>query len=173
MLVEASRKDSFGGSLLQTGVLPAAFYYGARHAIKHVCISCGQEVEALFGYGSKQMVELGDMSRQGFNENRAQLDVVGKLFGQYLYHEVDMNGFESYLYQSDPDEQKGAMLNVAYYRCPHCQAQYLVSYQDQLKEDRPPFEPDEILIDKVFRVEFDHNGLLQALGQVRADAATE
>lgn len=165
MLVEAGKKDKFVGTLVQPGVLPFVFYYGERRTIQHACTNCGLEVAAEFAYG-KQMIGVGALARQDFNENRAQLDVVGKLFNQYLYHTIDVNGYESYLYQSDPDNSKGALFNVSYYRCAHCQAQYLVLYQPQLKEERPPFEPDEILIKQIFQVEFDHTELLSALNRL-------
>lgn len=164
MLVEASKKDRFIGTLVQTGTLPFIFNYGDRRTLQHACTNCGLEVTAEFAYG-KQMIGFGALARQDFNENRAQLDIVGKLFKQYLYHTIDDNGFESYLYQSDPDHEKGALLNVSYYRCPHCQAQYLVLYQPQLKEERPPFEPDEILIEQILQVEFDHAELLRVLNR--------
>jgi hypothetical protein len=172
MRVEASKKDSFRGTLVQAGVLPFIFFYGESRTLKHTCAKCGLEVQADFGYGSKQLIGLGRLSRQGFNENRAQLDVIGKLFNQFLYHKVDSNGFESYLYQSDPDNNKGALLSVAYYRCAHCQAQYLVLYQNQLKEERPPFEPDEILIKSIYQVVFDHEELLRILNRPRIATAS-
>ena len=172
MLVEASKKDSFSGTLVQSGTLPFTFYYGERHTLVHTCAKCGTSVEAGFWYGSKQLIALGSLSRQDFFENKTQLDVVGKLFEQHLFHEIDVNGFESYLYLTDPENGKGALLNAAYYRCSHCQAQYLVLYQNQLKEERPPFEPDEILIDKVFQVEFDHEGFLLALNRLKMDVGS-
>lgn len=170
MRVEPSKKDKFVGTLVQTGTLPFIFYYGDRRTLQHTCTNCGLEVAAEFAYG--KIIGLGALAKEDFNENRAQLDVVGRLFNQYLYHTVDANGLESYLYQSDPDENEGALLNVAYYRCPHCQAQYLVLYQNQLKEERPPFEPDEILIEQIFQVAFDHDELLKLLNRSPALAAS-
>lgn len=171
LLVEASERDNFRGTLAQAGVLPFIFYYGNRRTITHTCLNCGLVVEAEFGYGSKQLIGLGSLSRQDFNENRAQLDVVGKLFDQYLYHNTDENGFESYLYKSGSKSSGEALLSAAYYCCSHCQAQYLMLYQMQPKEHIPPFEPDEILIEKIYQVAFDHDGLMRALGLTQAMTA--
>ncbi|UYZ64408.1 hypothetical protein [Hymenobacter weizhouensis] len=88
---------------------------------------------------------------------------MGRLFNQYLHHKVDGSGFESYLYLSNDNPEKGALLNVFYYRCAHCQAQYLVLYQTQLKDDRPLFEPNEILIKSIYQVAFDHDKLTEIL----------
>ena len=164
MRVEAGKRDPFFGTLVQSATPPSKFYYGERRTLQHSCSTCGLSVEAEFAFG-KQLIGLGSLSRQDFNENRAQLDIVGKLFHQHLDNELDSNGFESYLYLTHPDPDRGALLNVSYYRCPHCQAQYLVSYQRQIKDERPPFEPDEILIDKVFGVAFDHEELLRVLNR--------
>ena len=170
MLVAASKKDRFVGTLIQTEGLPAIFYYGERRTLQHTCTNCGLGVVTEFTSG-QQMVGFGALAEQNFNRNGAQLDVVGKLFRQYLYHAIDVNGFESYLYQSDPDESKGALLSVAYYRCLHCQAQYLVLYQNQLKEERPPFDPDKILIERILQVEFNHTELLRILNHSQVAAA--
>jgi len=164
MLVEPSKKDTFSSELLQAGTLPHIFCYGDRRTLQHTCAHCGLKVATEFTYG-KQMIGFGALARQDFNDNKAQLDIIGKLFGQYLYQEIDNNGLESYLYQSDPDSNKGALLNVAYYRCLHCQSQYLVLYQNQLKEERPPFEPDEILIEQILQVRFDEPALLKVLNR--------
>ena len=172
MVVEASDRDSFAGTFIQDGVLPFVFYYGDSRVIRHQCLKCALIVEAEAGYGSKEFVSLGRLSRQGFHENRAQLDVVGRLFDQYLHHEIDSNGFETYLYQISPDDDKGAVLSVAYYRCNHCQTQYLVLYQNQFKEHIPPFEPDEILIEKIYQVAFDHDELLRVLNKTVVPTAT-
>ena len=160
MLVEAGKHDVFLGQAVQTGTLPFIFSYGKRRTLKHRCLNCKLEVAVDFGYGG-QVLAGSDLSRQGFHENRILLDAVGNLFEQYLFHEIDVNGFESYLYQTDPDNNKGALLDVAYYRCAHCQAQYLALYQLQLKDERPPFEPDEILISKVYQVALDHEKFMQ------------
>lgn len=160
MLVEAGKHDAFQGQTVQTGMLPFIFSYGIRRTLKHLCPHCEMEVAVGFGYGG-QILAGSDLSRQGFHENRNLLDAVGNLFGQYLFHEIDINGFESYLYQTDPDNNKGALLSVAYYRCAHCQAQYLALYQLQLKDERPPFEPDEILISKIYQVVLDHDEFMQ------------
>ena len=166
LIIEPNEKDSFIGTLAQSGKLPSVFLYGSRRIIKHVCAHCALEVEAQLSYGSKNLIGLGMLSRQDFSENRGQLDIVGQLFDQYLFHEVDENGFESYLYQSAPGASKGALLRVAYYWCAHCQAQYLMLYQNQPKEHIPPFEPDEILIVKIYQVAFDHDELLRVLNKI-------
>lgn len=171
MRVQASKKDRFIGTLIQAGPLPFIFYYGDQRTLQHTCTSCRLEVAAEFAYG-KQIIGLGALAEQDFNHNRPQLDIFGKIFNQYLYHTIDVNGSESYLYQSDPDNTKGALLNVAYYRCPHCQTQYLVLYQNQLKEERPPFEPDEILIERIIQVKFDHAELLRVLNHSQAVATS-
>lgn len=160
MLVEAGKRDAFLGTTLQSSTLPFAFAYGKRRIMKHNCSNCGLEVEVEFAYG-KQILAGGELSRQGFHEKREVLDAVGKLFDQYLHHKVNSNGFESYMYLSSPQHEKGALLEVAYYRCAHCQAQYLVLHQLQLKDERPPFEPDEILISKIYQVALDHEKFMQ------------
>ena len=160
MIVEASSRDAFVGTVVQSGDLPHIFSYGTSHVLKHHCVRCAQEVTVEFAYG-KQILAGGPLSRQGFHENRELLDAVGQLFGQYLYQHVDGNGFESYLYLSAP-QNNGALRNVAYYRCPHCQAQYLLLYNDWLKDNRPPFEPDEVYLVKLYQVELEHNVFMQA-----------
>ena len=161
MVVEADKKDPFNGLLVQSAELPFTFYYGKRRILQHQCSRCGQQVEAEFAFG--KIVGLGPLSRQGFKENRKQLDIVGRLFDQHLHHTIEGNGFESYLYLSDPNQEKGALLNVSYYQCSHCQAQYLVLYQRQLKDERPPFEPDELRIESIYAVAFDHERLLEVM----------
>ena len=165
MVVQASEKDKFTDTLVESGILPAVFYYGNQRVIKHKCINCELYVEASLEDNQKNIVALGRLSRQGFHENKYLLDIIGKLFDQYLYNKVDDNGFESYLYQSLPENEDGAVLSVSYYYCMHCQAQYLVSYQIQLKEYIPPFEPDEVLLDKILYVTFNHEELLRILGR--------
>lgn len=172
MVIEANDRDSFTGQLVQEGMLPFVFFYGDKRTITHACSGCALQVEADFGEGSKQVVGLGRLSRQGFHENRALLDTIGGLFDQFLHHEVDSNGFEIYLYQISPDNNRGAVLSVAYYRCSHCQAQYLVLYQNQFKEHIPPFEPDEILIEAIYQVAFDHDKLLRVLNKTAKPIAT-
>jgi hypothetical protein len=167
MLVEYNSRDTFSGELRQVGTLPHIFYYGDKRTMLHSCANCAQQVGVEFAYG-KQMIGFGALAKQDFNDNKVQLDIFGRLFGQYLFQEIDYNGFETYLYQSDPDNIKGALLNTSYYRCSHCQTQYLVLYQNQLKEDRPPFEPDEILIDQVLQVRFDEPALLKSLNRLPA-----
>lgn len=164
MLVKASEKDIFSGILTQSGVLPFTFYYGEYPTLTHQCADCGEVVKTEFRYGSS-LITLGSLSRQDFNENRPQLDIFGTLFHQFLYNSVDINGFESYLYLTNPERNRGALLDVSYYRCTHCQVQYLVLYQVQLKEERPPFAPDEILIEKIYQVAFDHDELLRVLNK--------
>lgn len=160
MLVEASSRDAFVGTVVQTGVLPHTFSYGTSHVLKHQCVRCAQEVTVEFTYG-KQILAGGSLSRQGFQENRELLDAVGQLFSQYLYQHLDSNGFESYLYLSAP-HNTGALHNVAYYRCPQCQAQYLLLYNDWLKDNRPPFEPDETHLVQLYQVELEHDAFLRA-----------
>ena len=160
MVVEASSRDAFVGTMIQSGVLPHTFSYGTSHTLKHRCGRCAQEVTVEFAYG-KRILAGGSLSRQGFHENRELLDVVGQLFGQHLHHRTDGNGFESYLYLSAPDNA-GALRNVAYYRCPHCQAQYLLLYNDWLKDNRPPFEPDETHLVQLYQVDLNHRAFLQA-----------
>ncbi|HEX8327877.1 MAG TPA: hypothetical protein VF629_10075 [Hymenobacter sp.] len=164
MEVEPSKKDTFLAGLVQTGALPFIFYYGKRRVLQHTCNSCGIEVSAEFAFG-KQLIGLGTLSKEDFNNNTAQLDIMGRLFEQHLRHYTDENGMESYLYLSAPDPNKGALLSVSYYRCAHCHAQYLVLYQKQLKDERPPFEPDEIRIEKIFQVSFDEDKLLGLLNR--------
>ena len=166
MLIEASERDSFEGTAQQFGTLPHVFSYGARRIMKHQCAHCALEVTVDFDYG-KQILAGGDLSRQGFNENRNLLDAVGNLFDQYLHHDVDVNKFESYLYLNSSGAN-GALLDVAYYRCAHCQAQYLILHSVWIKEDRPPFEPDEINIKKIYQIVLDHDDFLQAFRQVTA-----
>lgn len=127
--------------------------------MNYQCSHCGGEVELKFAF-NKQILAGGDLSRQGFHENRELLDSVGTLFNQYLHHEIDVNGFEIY-YLSAP-QGAGALLDVAYYRCPHCEAQYLVLNKERFKEERPPFEPDEISIKRIVQVELDHGNFIQS-----------
>lgn len=169
MVVEASRRDAFVGTVVQAGVLPHTFSYGTRHTLKHPCAQCAREVTVEFAYG-KQILAGGPLSQQGFHENRELLDAVGRLFGQHLYHHTDGNGFESYVYLSAPDNA-GALRNVAYYRCPHCQAQYLLLYNDWLKDDRPPFDPDETHLVQLCQVELDHEAFLRAFHRLPAGTA--
>ena len=169
MVVEASSRDAFMGTVVQSGVLPHTFSYGTSHILKHRCGHCTQEVTVEFVYG-KQILAGGALSRQGFHESRNLLDAVGQLFGQHLHHRTDNNGFESYLYLSAPDNT-GALRNVAYYRCPHCQAQYLLLYNDWLKDNRPPFEPDETHLVQIYQVELDHDAFLRTFHSVPAEPA--
>ena len=165
MLTEAAAKDQFTGILLQTNELPADFYYGNRRTLIHTCVNCGKEVTVKWEYGSENLVGLSYLSRQDFNENRGQLDVVGLLFDQYLTHEIDINGFESYMYTTSPIYNRGALLKVSYYYCMHCQAQYLAAYRIHVEDDRPPFNPDEMLFNKILHVRFDAQELLKILKQ--------
>lgn len=84
-------------------------------------------------------------------------------FGQHLHHIIDENGFGPYLYLSEPNNEKGTLLDVSYYRCSHCQAQYLVLYQRQVTDERPPFEPSELRVESIHEVAFDHERLLEPL----------
>lgn len=170
MQVEASLRDAFTGTVIQTGTLPAVFAYGRRRTLLHVCGQCAHEVAVEFASG-KQILASGRLSRQGFQEHRGWLDAVGTLFGQYLRREVDQNGFESYVYLTCADADKGVLLNAAYYRCGHCQAQYLVAYQLQLQDNRPPFEPDKILLVKLLQVALNHTEFMAALRPVAAGNA--
>jgi hypothetical protein len=90
---------------------------------------------------------------------------VGQLFGQHLHHRTDGNGFESSFYLSATDNA-GALRNVAYYHCPHCQAQYLLLYNDWLKDNRPPFEPDETHLVELYQVDLNHRAFLRAFHRV-------
>ena len=103
MLVEASSRDAFVGTVAQSGILPHTFPYGISHVLK-------------FAYG-KQILAGGPLSRQGFYANQELLDAVGQLFGQHLHHRTDGNGFESYLYLSAPNNA-GALRNMAYSSLP-------------------------------------------------------
>jgi hypothetical protein len=169
MVVEASSRDAFVGTVVQSGGLPHTFSYGTSHTLRHQCVRCAQEVTVEFAYG-KQILAGGPLSRQGFHENRELLDAVGQLFDQYLYQHIDGNGFESYLYLSAP-HNAGALRNVAYYRCPKCQAQYLLLYNDWLKDNRPPFEPDDTHLVKLYQVEFEHDAFLQAFNRLLVEPA--
>lgn len=170
MVVEASTRDAFSGTVLQSGTLPHVFSYGERRTMKHPCARCQQEVTVEFAFG-RQILAGGTLSRQGFHENRGLLDAVGNLFGQYLHHEIDLNGFESYLYLNAPGNN-GALLDVAYYRCSHCQAQYLVLHREWLKDERPPFEPDELSIKQIYQVVFDHEAFLRSFHRLEHSAVS-
>lgn len=159
LLVTAGKRDAFQGTMTQQGTLPNVFSYGKSRVMRHQCANCGQEVIVDFAFGG-QILAGGDLSRQGFHEDRRLLDAVGTLFGQYLHHNIDENGFETYLYLNAPPPE-GALLDIAYYRCGFCQAQYLMLHKEWLKEDRPPFEPDELSIKQIFQVQLDHDAFMQ------------
>lgn len=160
LLVTASKRDTFQGTVLEQGTLPHVFSYGKSRVMSHQCAHCGQEVVVSFAFGG-QILAGGDLSRQGFHEDRHLLDAVGSLFGQHLHHTIDENGFEIYLYLNAP-APAGALLDVAYYRCESCQAQYLMLHKEWLKEDRPPFEPDELSIKQIFQVKLDHDAFMHS-----------
>lgn len=162
LVVEASKRDSFSGTNVLAATLPFNFPYGVQRTLQHSCGQCSREIDVKFTYKGNLLTS-NALSRKSFHNDRALLDTVGALFEQYLYNVVDINGFEIYTYLTKPDNATGALLNVGYYRCSHCQAQYLIAYQIQLQEDRPPFEPDTITIKKIIQVRFDHTAFLSVL----------
>jgi hypothetical protein len=48
------------------------------------------------------------------------------------------------------------------HRCPHYQAQYLLLYNDWLKDNRPPFESDETHLVPLYQIDLNHNAFVQA-----------
>ena len=169
---EPSAKDKFTGVLEQTSELPATFNYGARRTLTHTCSNCEEEVAVKWEYGAKNLVGLGSLSSQDFNENRAQLDIIALLFNQYLVNYTNKSGSEVYIYINDADYNGGALLDVSYYYCTHCRAQYLAAYRIHTEEYRPPFDPDLILFDEILHVRFDEQGLLRVVGRSHPQLTT-
>jgi hypothetical protein len=52
--------------------------------------------------------------------------------------------------------------SIGYLLCPICKAQYFIAYHEFIKDERD-LSPNEIYIEKILHVEFDHDEFIEEL----------
>ncbi|NJN28756.1 MAG: hypothetical protein HC819_23630 [Cyclobacteriaceae bacterium] len=129
--------------------IPGTFFHGSKWTLYFNCISCGKETKFGVYYKSPEYIAGGELHYDTFN-NKEFLNVFGKLFELDLIDKgVDVNNFTIFYYQI-----KNNVVWLDYFKCNHCNVQYLMTYSTQSGEERPP-KPDLVHIKGIYQVEFD------------------
>lgn len=151
-------KDSFTTPLEQPANLPHTYLAGASCQLTHACSQCSKHVSYTVQYGAFRIAKTWSLKR--INNQKELLDEVGRLLDLKLKSHVE-NNIETARYYT-------AVLDIAmvgYYRCPHCEAQYLIGYAQRItdNEGRGVPEPDTIHVQKIVQVMFEEAELIRLL----------
>jgi hypothetical protein len=152
-----SPKDNFADPLVQELVLPATFLAGESCQLAHSCLNCRQGINFTMGYGA--FIAAKTWSLKKLANQRELLDQIGQLLHLKLEAPTEQ-GIEIARYYT-------AVLDIAmvgYYRCPHCEAQYLIGYarHGTDNEGRGLPEPDTMHVQCIAQVVVEEQALVSA-----------
>ena len=156
--VVPSKKDHFANPLVQQVQVPGVFFLGDSCQIAHACHQCNQEVKFTVGYGAFVVAKTWSLKRLGGQHEL--LDQIGNLLN--LKQQVPLeNGIKIAHYYT-------AVLDIAtvgYYRCPHCEAQYLIGYAQRITdgEGRGLPESNTMHVQCIAQIATDEKALLAKL----------
>lgn len=157
----SNNRDSFIGTLEQILYIPCIFFKGSRWIMEHNCPNCKTNFRI---DSSSDLIRLGDLSYHDLN-NKSFLKTLGELFDLTLKDEVDVNNFVIFNYYLT--EKIKGLARIAYYRCSNCFAQYLMAYMNLWGEGERNPTPDEVYIEKILQVSFDHDLFMKTLEEAR------
>lgn len=152
-----SRKDHFADPLIQCVELPATFLPGDNCQLAYDCNHCRQTIS--FDPNNKAFIAAKTWSLKRLGGQLDLLDQLGALLNLKLHAPIE-NGVEIARYYT-------AVLDIAsvgYYRCAHCEAQYLIAYATHGtdNEGRGMPESDTMHVQCIAQVKLDEQELLAA-----------
>jgi hypothetical protein len=151
LIVTPNENTSFKNVFQSNIKIPATFENGKQWEIKHLCKACKNQVEFQNHYNSQTYIAGTELWIKRLN-SREFIDSLGKLFGLTLYDETDVNNTFIYYYYDQGKSRLPAWF--MYYRCKHCQAQYLLCYSISYGAERREV-PDMAYLKAIYYVNFD------------------
>lgn len=148
--VNPSLKDEFNQPKENLLKLPGEFPCGINHSIKFPCLDC--QTLIFFSFNDRKMFEYIRRADKGHFQNYYQLlNIIGNMFGLMPNLKKDELG-NDYVNSFSFNGKYKSIADIAAFKCPNCQDQYMISFAYYEGENEKTPEPDIIYIDKLLRV---------------------
>ncbi|KAA2238707.1 hypothetical protein F0L74_21040 [Chitinophaga agrisoli] len=162
VLTYPGKRDIFKEPQQQHVQIPGTFLMGEKWYLTHTCKQCGNNVEIRqvdIEYKDSGWFFMSFLSWRSIRDIQL-LDEIGALFGLNISTDFDGEQPGSFRYYSLTGIFKGMAL-IAYYQCPHCKSQYLMTFMHAFAQNERSAEPDEMYVEKIYQVRFDHDTFMK------------
>lgn len=154
--VVASPKDGFTGRKLFQISLPDEFPAGISRIVCFQCLRCDYDFKFT-------MIEIPFVNKKvrmylTYVKDLKLFELLGNTFKLKANFEKRENNEYDYYDFSFTGKYK-SVADIASFKCPHCQAKYMMSFACYEGENEKKPEPDIIYIDKILQVEADFEEL--------------